>query len=159
MDSLTVENISKSYNSYRAVDGISFTIPDNDLFGLLGPNGAGKTTTMRMIMNIIVPDSGHIRILGNPFQEEIKDRIGYLPEERGLYPKMKLWSHLQFLGEMKGMSSAAARKSALEWLERFDLISWANHRIQELSKGMQQKVQFIGTILHSPDFIIVDEPL
>lgn len=158
MDSLTVENISKSYNSYRAVDGISFTIPDNDLFGLLGPNGAGKTTTMRMIMNIIVPDSGHIRILGNPFQEEIKDRIGYLPEERGLYPKMKLWSHLQFLGEMKGMSSAAARKSALEWLERFDLISWANHRIQELSKGMQQKVQFIGTILHSPDFIIVDEP-
>jgi len=158
MDSLTVENISKSYDSHRAVDDISFGIPDTDLFGLLGPNGAGKTTTMRMIMNIIVPDSGRITILGNPFQEEIKDRIGYLPEERGLYPKMKLWNHLQFLGEMKGMTPTAARKSSLEWLERFDLIPWANHRIQELSKGMQQKAQFIGTILHSPDLIIVDEP-
>jgi len=158
MDILTVENISKSYDSYRAVDQISFAIRDNDLFGLLGPNGAGKTTTMRMIMNIIVPDTGKIKILGNPFEEKIKNRFGYLPEERGLYPKMKLWSQLQFLGEMKGMTSAVAKKSALEWLERFGLISWANHRIQELSKGMQQKVQFIATILHSPDFIIMDEP-
>ena len=158
MDSLVVENIAKSYDSHRAVDRISFTIHENDLFGLLGPNGAGKTTTMRMIMNIIVPDSGEIKILGYPFKEKIKNQIGYLPEERGLYPKMKLWSQLQFLGEMKGMTSAAARKSAFEWLERFDLNSWANHRIQELSKGMQQKVQFIGTILHSPDFIIMDEP-
>jgi ABC-2 type transport system ATP-binding protein len=158
MDSLVVRNICKSYNSHRAVDQISFTIRNNDLFGLLGPNGAGKTTTMRMIMNIIVPDTGEIRILGYPLTEKIKDQLGYLPEERGLYPKMKLWSQLQFLGEMKGMTSAAAKKSAMEWLERFDLLSWANHRIQELSKGMQQKVQFISTILHSPDLIIVDEP-
>jgi ABC-2 type transport system ATP-binding protein len=158
MDSLVVENIAKSYNSHRAVDQMSFTIRDNDLFGLLGPNGAGKTTTMRMIMNIIVPDAGKIKIFGYPFEEKVKDRIGYLPEERGLYPKMKLWSQLQFLGEIKGMTSADAKKSAMEWLERFDLVSWANHRIQELSKGMQQKVQFISTILHSPDLIIVDEP-
>jgi len=158
MTSLIVDNVSKSFNSFQAVDRISFSIENNRLFGLLGPNGAGKTTTMRMIMNIIVPDSGTIKILGQLFHEKLKNRIGYLPEERGLYPKMKLLAHLQFLGEMKSMSSAVAKKTASEWLERFELESWADKRIHSLSKGMQQKVQFIGAIIHSPDLLIVDEP-
>lgn len=157
-ENLAVEKICKSFDDFRAVDQISFSIYDNDLFGLLGPNGAGKTTTMRMIMNIIAPDSGKIRIFGKLFESHMKNRIGYLPEERGLYSKMKLVNHLQFLGEMKGIASSSARKTAYQWLEKFDLSSWASRRIQELSKGMQQKVQFIGTILHSPDLIIMDEP-
>ncbi|MBN2367107.1 MAG: ATP-binding cassette domain-containing protein [Calditrichaeota bacterium] len=158
MNSLILDRISKSYNTFRAVDRVSFAIGDGQLFGLLGPNGAGKTTTMRMIMNIIVPDSGKIVILGQSFRESLKNKIGYLPEERGLYPKMKLVSHLQFLGEMKGMEAAKAKKKAYEWLERFQLGKWAGDRIQNLSKGMQQKVQFIGAVIHSPELLIVDEP-
>ncbi len=158
MEIISVQNISKSYDEFRAVDGVSFAIEEGRMFGLLGPNGAGKTTTMRMIMNIIIPDEGRIQLFGQPFTDELKDRIGYLPEERGLYPKMKLLPHLQFLGEMKGLSTQEARSRALEWLERFELLKWANNKIQDLSKGMQQKVQFIGTILHEPDLIIVDEP-
>lgn len=158
MLTLVIEQVSKSYNDFKAVKQVSFSVGEGSLFGLLGPNGAGKTTTMRMIMNIIVPDSGQIRLFGMPFSEEVKDRIGYLPEERGLYPKMKLLAHLQFLAEMKGLSSANARNTALKWLERFDLLQWSNNKIQDLSKGMQQKVQFIGTILHDPELLIVDEP-
>ncbi len=158
MEAIAVKAITKYYDGFKAVDGVSFSIEPGILFGLLGPNGAGKTTTMRMIMNIIVPDRGEIRILGEPFRESLKDRIGYLPEERGLYPKMKLLDHLQFLGEMKGLSASEAKKRALQWLERFELDRWAHKKIQELSKGMQQKVQFIGTIMHSPDLIIMDEP-
>ncbi len=158
MERLIVDHISKSYDSFRAVDDVSFTIEDGQLFGLLGPNGAGKTTTMRMTMNIIVPDSGKIMILGQPFRENLKNRVGYLPEERGLYPKMKLLAHLQFLGEMKGMKTAAARNRAGEWLEKFDLQQWADEKVQNLSKGMQQKAQFIGAIIHAPDLLIVDEP-
>ncbi len=158
METLRVSNITKSYDDFKAVDGVSFSIHSGHIFGLLGPNGAGKTTTMRMIMNIIIPDRGTVEIFGQPFREEIKDRIGYLPEERGLYPKMKLLPHLQFLGEMKGLSGQKARKLAEEWLERFDLMKWGNNKVQDLSKGMQQKVQFIGTIMHSPELLIVDEP-
>ncbi len=158
MDILNVQGITKMYDEFRAVDGVSFSIEEGQLFGLLGPNGAGKTTTMRMIMNIIIPDEGKIELFGQPFSDELKDRIGYLPEERGLYPKMKLLAHLQFLGEMKGLSGTEARQKALEWLERFDLLKWADNKIQDLSKGMQQKVQFIGTILHQPQLIIMDEP-
>jgi ABC-2 type transport system ATP-binding protein len=158
MASLILDKVSKSFNSFQAVDRVTFNIGNNSLFGLLGPNGAGKTTTMRMIMNIIVPDSGTITVLGETFHEKLKNRIGYLPEERGLYPKMKLLGHLQFLGEMKGLSSATARKTAANWLDRFELDKWADKRIHNLSKGMQQKVQFIGAILHSPDLLIVDEP-
>ena len=158
MAALLVDKVFKVYEDFKAVDGISFAAEAGKLFGLLGPNGAGKTTTMRMIMNIIVPDSGRIEILGKPFSPELQNKIGYLPEERGLYPKMKLLAHLQFLGEMKGLSGSAAREKAANWLERFDLISWANKKIQDLSKGMQQKVQFIGTIMHDPDLLIVDEP-
>lgn len=158
MDALRVEKVSKNYDGFKAVNNISFMLPEGRMFGLLGPNGAGKTTTMRMIMNIIIPDEGRVEIFGNAFREETKDRIGYLPEERGLYPKMKLLSHLQFLGEMKGLSSSRAKVVAEEWLEKFDLGKWAEHKVQDLSKGMQQKVQFIGTIMHSPDLLIVDEP-
>jgi ABC-2 type transport system ATP-binding protein len=158
MATLFVEQVSKNYEDFKAVDKISFTANAGKLFGLLGPNGAGKTTTMRMIMNIIVPDSGRIEIFGKSFSSELQNKIGYLPEERGLYPKMKLLSHLQFLGEMKGLSGLDAREKASKWLERFELISWANKKIQDLSKGMQQKVQFIGTIMHDPDLLIVDEP-
>ncbi|OPX33678.1 ABC transporter [candidate division KSB1 bacterium 4484_188] len=158
MNALKVEQISKFYDDFKAVDRISFSIQQGSLFGLLGPNGAGKTTTMRMIMNIIIPDEGKIELLGEPFSEKTKDRVGYLPEERGLYPKMKLLAMLQFLGEMKGLSGNQAKKVASQWLERFDLMQWANNKVQDLSKGMQQKVQFIGTIMHSPDLLIVDEP-
>jgi ABC-2 type transport system ATP-binding protein len=158
MASLILDKVSKAFNSFQAVDQVTLDIGNNSLFGLLGPNGAGKTTTMRMIMNIIVPDSGTITVLGKTFHEKLKNRIGYLPEERGLYPKMKLLGHLQFLGEMKGMSATRARKTAADWLDRFELGKWADKRIHNLSKGMQQKVQFIGAILHSPDLLIVDEP-
>jgi ABC-2 type transport system ATP-binding protein len=158
METLRVENISKSFNGLQAVNEISFSINEGRIFGLLGPNGAGKTTAMRLIMNIIIPDSGEIYLFGNSFREQHKNRIGYLPEERGLYPKMKLLDHLQFLGEMKGVKPHKARKLAQEWLERFDLAGRAQKKVQELSKGLQQKVQFIGTILHSPQLLIVDEP-
>ena len=158
MQALKVESVSKTYDSFKAVDKISFSIEEGRMFGLLGPNGAGKTTTMRMIMNIIIPDSGKIFLFDETFKEEHKDIIGYLPEERGLYPKMKLIDHLQFFGEMKGLSSAQSKKLALEWLEKFGLMEWEKKKVNELSKGMQQKVQFIGTIMHSPKLLILDEP-
>lgn len=158
MLTLSVENINKTYDSFRAVKDVSFSIEEGQIFGLLGPNGAGKTTTMRMIMNIIIPDSGIINIFGQPFREEHKNLIGYLPEERGLYPKMKLIDHLQFFGEMKGLTASKAKKVSTQWLQKFDLTEWLNKKVQDLSKGMQQKVQFIGTILHSPDLLILDEP-
>jgi len=158
MYSLEVDRVNKYYDSFHAVKDVSFSIEKGHLFGLLGPNGAGKTTTMRMIMNIIIPDSGSIRLFGEKFQEGHKDQIGYLPEERGLYPKMKLINHLQFLGELKGLSSNKAKEFSLQWLKRFDLSKWQDKKIQELSKGMQQKVQFIGTIIHSPSLLILDEP-
>ncbi|NOX37097.1 MAG: ATP-binding cassette domain-containing protein [Calditrichaeota bacterium] len=155
---LIVDQVSKFYDHFKAVDRVSFQIEAGRMFGLLGPNGAGKTTTMRMIMNIIIPDEGRIEIFGARFQEEHKNQIGYLPEERGLYPKMKVVDHLQFLGEMKGLSAAEARRRAHHWLERFELEKWAEKKVQELSKGMQQKIQFISTIMHDPQLIIMDEP-
>ena len=158
MHALKVESVSKTYDTFKAVDNVSFSIEEGRMFGLLGPNGAGKTTTMRMIMNIIIPDSGKIFLFDETFKEEHKDIIGYLPEERGLYPKMKLIDHLQFFGEMKGLSSAQSKKLALEWLEKFGLMEWEKKKVNELSKGMQQKVQFIGTIMHSPKLLILDEP-
>lgn len=158
MNTVVAENISKSFNSFKAVDRVSFAIRAGSIFGLLGPNGAGKTTTMRMIMNIILPDSGSIHLFGEPFREAHKHRIGYLPEERGLYPKMKVLDHLQFLGEMKGLEPGEAKKQALQWLERFELADRAPKKVQELSKGLQQKVQFIAAIIHAPELLIVDEP-
>jgi len=158
MDFLNVEHITKSFDTFKAVNQASFKVSEGMIYGLLGPNGAGKTTTMRMIMNIIIPDSGKIEIFGESFNESHKNRIGYLPEERGLYSKMKLLSHLQFFGELRGLSASKSKKIASEWLERFNLGEWSNRKVQDLSKGMQQKVQFIGIILHQPDLLIIDEP-
>ncbi|NIV16121.1 MAG: ATP-binding cassette domain-containing protein, partial [Aliifodinibius sp.] len=155
---LNLDRVSKTYDEFKAVNEVSFDLGEGKMFGLLGPNGAGKTTTMRMIMNIIIPDSGSIRIFGDTFKERFKNLIGYLPEERGLYPKMKLLDHLQFLGEMKGLSAFDARTLSLAWLERFDLTNRINRKVQELSKGLQQKVQFIATVMHSPKLLILDEP-
>lgn len=158
MHTLQVENVSKTYDKFKAVTDISFSLEEGNMFALLGPNGAGKTTTMRMIMNIILPDSGSIRLFGETFQESHKNRIGYMPEERGLYGKMKVLDQIQFLGEMKGMTPAQAKKTGMDWLEKFSLTDRANKKVHELSKGMQQKVQFIGTVVHSPDLMIIDEP-
>jgi ABC-2 type transport system ATP-binding protein len=128
------------------------------VFGLLGPNGAGKTTTLRMIMNITIPDSGEIRVLGEPSTGGVSRRIGYLPEERGLYRKMRVLDHLVFLGEIHGLKRATARQRAEEWLERLALIEWKGRKVEELSKGMQQKIQFIGCVIHDPSVLILDEP-
>ncbi|MCD6379379.1 ATP-binding cassette domain-containing protein [bacterium] len=133
-------------------------IEPGGIYGLLGPNGAGKSTTIRMIMGIIQPDDGEIMLFDEPFNEKAKEKIGYLPEERGLYRRMKVLDHLVFLGEIKGIKADVARKRAMEWLERVDLKDWADKNVDALSKGMQQKVQFISTILHDPELVILDEP-
>lgn len=158
MPALSVDNIVKRYDKFTAVDGVSFNIAEGSMFGLLGPNGAGKSTTMRMIMNIIRPDEGHINLFGEPFTEASKNTVGYLPEERGLYQKMKILDVLQFLGEMKGLNGSDAKERSLFWLERFDMSDRAERKVEELSKGLQQNIQFISTVLHKPKLLIVDEP-
>jgi ABC-2 type transport system ATP-binding protein len=158
MNVLEVESISKKFGQFTAVDRVSFALKEGVVFGLLGPNGAGKTTTLRMIMNIIIPDSGRIAIFGQPDPKIINERIGYLPEERGLYRKMKVGELLLFLSELKSMEKKEATKRVNVWLERFEMQDWKNKKIEELSKGMQQKIQFVGTILHQPSLLILDEP-
>jgi ABC-2 type transport system ATP-binding protein len=155
---LELVNITKRYDALTAVDSLSLRIDPGGIYGLLGPNGAGKTTTIRMIMGVIEPDEGEVRIFGEPFTERIKDSIGYLPEERGLYRKMKILEHLVFLGEIKGLAAGIARERGKKWLERLDLGAWADKTVESLSKGMQQKVQFIATVLHEPKLILLDEP-
>jgi ABC-2 type transport system ATP-binding protein len=155
---LAVDKITKRFDSFTAVDALSMHVPAGTMYGLLGPNGAGKTTAIRMIMNITIPDSGRVEILGQPMSEELKEHIGYLPEERGLYPKMKIHETLLFFGEIKGMSSTAARERTDYWLRRMDLLAWKEKKVNELSKGMQQKIQFIATIMNDPELIILDEP-
>lgn len=155
---LAIENISKRYGDFYAVKQLSFQIAPGTIYGLLGPNGAGKTTTIRMVMNIIIPDEGKIEVLGQKMDEDMKTRIGYLPEDRGLYPKMKVGEQLQFLAALKGIPPSPARRIIQEWMERFDLTEWKLKKTEELSKGMQQKMQFIATIIHSPELIILDEP-
>jgi ABC-2 type transport system ATP-binding protein len=155
---LELKDIRKSYGDFKAVAGVSMAVPAGSIFGLLGPNGAGKTTTIRMIMDIIAPDSGEIRIFGKPRSEGDLRRIGYLPEERGLYRKMTVFDQLLFLAEIRGLKRRDATPEIERWLERFELASWAKKKIEELSKGMQQKVQLIGTVLHKPDILILDEP-
>ena len=160
---IEIDNAVKRYAEHVAVRDLSLRIPRGAVYGLLGPNGAGKTTTIRMILNIIAPDSGSIRILGRPATDStITDRIGYLPEERGLYRKMQVRRVLRFLAELKGMNARDADARIDSWLERFDLKTadkdWGLSKIDELSRGMQQKVQFIGTLLHDPDLVILDEP-
>ncbi|HUQ18500.1 MAG TPA: ATP-binding cassette domain-containing protein [Gemmatimonadaceae bacterium] len=160
---IEIDNVVKRYAEHVAVRDLSLRVPRGSVYGLLGPNGAGKTTTIRMILNIIAPDEGSIRILGVPSNDQrITDRIGYLPEERGLYRKMQVRRVLRFLAELKGVPRATADERISEWLERLDLKTadkdWGLSKIDELSRGMQQKVQFIGTLLHDPDLVILDEP-
>jgi len=155
---ITIRDVAKSFGEFRAVDGITLDIPLGDIFGFLGPNGAGKTTTIRMIMDILRPDSGEIRVLGSMPDDGVKDRVGYLPEERGLYRKMKVIEMLEFQGAIKGMAPAAARKAASSWLDRLELGDWKEKKVEELSKGMQQKAQFVASVLAKPDLLILDEP-
>ncbi len=155
---LELDHLVKDFDNKRAVDNISFTLRQGEILGLLGPNGAGKTTTLRMILNIIMPDSGSIKILGEHFSEKMKERIGFLPEERGLYRKMKVSETLQFFGELKGMKKEVIKIKGAELLKKFDLEAYEDKKVEELSKGMAQKLQFITTILHSPELLILDEP-
>ncbi|HEX4496753.1 MAG TPA: ATP-binding cassette domain-containing protein [Thermoanaerobaculia bacterium] len=155
---LELRNVRKAYGSFVAVDGVSMAVPAGSIFGLLGPNGAGKTSTIRMIMNITAPDSGEIQIFGHPRSAEDLRRIGYLPEERGLYRKMTVMDQLVFLGEIRGLKGPQLAADIRNWLDRVELAQWSKSKIEELSKGMQQKVQLIGTVLHKPDLLILDEP-
>lgn len=155
---LELEHVSKSYGALLAVNDLSLRIPRGTVFGLLGPNGAGKTTTIRMVMRITLPDQGTIRLGGVALDDLLRERIGYLPEERGLYRKMKVLDHLAFLGEVRGLTVSEARARASGWLERLGLGEKAGQVVEELSKGMQQKVQFAGAVIHSPELVILDEP-
>lgn len=158
MYALEVQHLSKSFDSLKAVDDVSFTIPEGSVFGLIGRNGAGKTTTIRMMMNIYLPDSGEVILRGSQIGQEFKDKVGYLPEERGLYKKMKVLETLLFFAELKGKTGKDVENKALEYLNRFELSDRKNSKLEDLSKGNQQKVQFITTVLHDPEFIILDEP-
>ena len=155
---LLLEGVSKSYDAVRAVDGLSLAVPRGAVYGLLGPNGAGKTTTIRMIMRITLPDAGRLLLGGEPITDDVRERIGYLPEERGLYRKMKVLDHLAFLAEVRGLARPEARRRARAWLERLGLAEKAGAKVEELSKGMQQKVQFAGAVIHDPELVILDEP-
>lgn len=156
--SLVVENITKRFASVLAVDKLSMEIPRGTMFGLLGPNGAGKTTTVRVILSIIKPDDGRVTWNGKPFGRHQSTRFGYLPEERGLYPKMRVHDHLVFLGEINGLDKAEASKRATAWMERFGIAEYARRKVDELSKGNQQKVQIIAALLHEPEIVFLDEP-
>ncbi len=158
MSRLIVDTVTKRYGAHLAVDGVSFEVEPGRIFGVLGPNGAGKTSTIRMITYITSPDEGRITFGGEPVGPASQQRMGYLPEERGLYRKMKVGEQLVYLGQLKGLSKSEARDAARRWLDRFDARSWASKKVEELSKGMQQKVQFIATILHDPQLLIFDEP-
>lgn len=155
---LTLKHINKSFNQTKAVQDLNLEIAPGSVFGLLGPNGAGKSTTIRMIMDIIKPDSGEILLEGHLIQKSDYDRIGYLPEERGLYQKSKLKETISYFAELKGQSILESRKRAEEYLKRFDLMEYSDRKIQELSKGNQQKVQFIISIISDPKLVILDEP-
>jgi ABC-2 type transport system ATP-binding protein len=156
--SLRVENVTKRFGEFTAVDDLSFSVRAGRVFGFLGPNGAGKTTTIRMIVGITAPDEGHIELFGHRMSAEMQDRIGYLPEERGLYKKMKIVDQLRYFAALKSVPAADADKRIDFWLDRMDLGEWKKKKTTDLSKGMQQKIQFISTVLHNPDLLILDEP-
>ena len=158
MNVLEIKNLCKSFGDVKAVDDASFVIPEGSVFGLIGRNGAGKTTTIRMMMNIFLPDSGEVILRGAKIGQDFNTKVGYLPEERGLYKKMSVLETLLFFAEVKGKNRKDIKKTALNYLERFQLSDRKNSKIEELSKGNQQKIQFITTVLHDPDFIILDEP-
>jgi ABC-2 type transport system ATP-binding protein len=158
MNVVELRGATKRFDEFVAVRDLSFEVRQGTVFGLLGPNGAGKTTSIRMIVNIFAPDSGDVLVFGQHVSNELQQRIGYLPEERGLYKKMKVGEQLVFFGSLKGLSRDVAEARADDWLKRMGLSDWKNKKAIELSKGMQQKVQFIATVLHDPDFLILDEP-
>jgi ABC-2 type transport system ATP-binding protein len=155
---IELTHVRKTYDEFVAVDDLTFGISEGAVFGLLGPNGAGKTSTIRMMIGITAPDSGEIRLFGKPFERASLRKVGYLPEERGLYRKMKVLDQLVFLGELHGMDAALARKKSLDWCQRLEISEKLDSKVEELSKGMQQKIQFIAALLHDPQFIIMDEP-
>lgn len=155
---LRVENVSKSFGDFTAVEDLSINVRAGRIFGFLGPNGAGKTTTIRMIVGITYPDSGTIELFGKRVSPTVQDRIGYLPEERGLYKKMKVQDQLRYFAALKGVSQKEADKRIDFWLDRMQLSEWKTKKTTDLSKGMQQKIQFIATVLHDPDLLILDEP-
>jgi ABC-2 type transport system ATP-binding protein len=158
MNLLEVDRVNKFYGNFKAVDDVSFNVSRGKIFGLLGPNGAGKTSMIRMINHITAPDSGSITIAGQSVSEKTQSMVGYLPEERGLYKKMKVGEQLMYLVRLRGLSKDEARNSIRYWLQRFDAESWIGKEVGELSKGMQQKIQFIAAIAHSPELYIFDEP-
>jgi ABC-2 type transport system ATP-binding protein len=158
MDIIEIQNITKDYASHRALDDVSINIPKGCIFGLLGPNGAGKTSLIRIINQITGPDQGRVLFDGQPLGEKHIARIGYLPEERGLYKKMKVGEQLLYLAQLKGLSRKEAMEKLKTWFVKFDIKTWWDKSVSDLSKGMQQKVQFVSTVLHEPDLIILDEP-
>jgi len=153
-----LRGVNKAFGSNQAVRDLDFELPRGTVCGLLGPNGAGKTTAIRIMLDILGPDSGTVELLGEPVSADVREKVGYLPEERGMYQKMKVGEQLTFFGEIKGMSHGDARRESMRWLERLELDDRADDRVDSLSKGMQQKVQFIATILHDPELLILDEP-
>jgi len=155
---ISLRGVVKAFGDFRAVDDVTLDIPAGGIFGLLGPNGAGKSTTIRMIMDIIRPDTGTITVLGKPAPENVRNHVGYLPEERGLYKKMKVLDVLEFQGSLKGKSPKDARVEAKTWLEKLEIADWADKKVEELSKGMQQKIQFAAAVLGKPPILILDEP-
>ncbi len=158
MAHIELSHVAKSFGAARAVVDVSFDVQPGEIFGLLGPNGAGKTTTIRVLLDLFKPDSGTVAVLGGPMTEAKKDRIGYMPEERGLYQDVAVEPCLVYLATLKGVPAAEARQRLAHWLERFDLAAHKSKKMKELSKGMQQKAQVIATLLHRPDLVIVDEP-
>jgi ABC-2 type transport system ATP-binding protein len=155
---LEARNLRKQFSTVVAVDDVSFSINRGEIFGLIGPNGAGKTTTIRIILNILEPEKGTVTYDGKPFSDAVRNSIGFLPEERGLYRKSTVLDTILYFGELRGVKRAAGRQRALKWLERFELISYRDRKVEELSKGNQQKIQFITTILNEPDLVVLDEP-
>jgi ABC-2 type transport system ATP-binding protein len=155
---LELNGVSKRYGAFTAVDDISFAIPSGSIYGFLGPNGAGKTTTIRMILDILKPDAGSIRILGESCALNVRHRIGYLPEEKGLYKKMRVWSIISYFATLKGMEKKTAKARAFELLERYGLKDYAEAKVESLSKGMGQKVQVLSAVAHNPELVILDEP-
>jgi len=158
MEAVVLERVSKSFGDARAVDALDLVVPTGQIAGFIGPNGAGKTTTMRMILSILVPDSGALRVLGQPRATDCQDRIGYLPEERGLYKKMRVGAFLAYMARLKGVRDKDLRGNIERWLARLELEGAYGKRCEELSKGMQQKVQFAAAVLHEPDLLVLDEP-
>jgi ABC-2 type transport system ATP-binding protein len=158
MPAVDLSHISKSFGTVKAVDDVSFSVEKGEIFGLLGPNGAGKTTSLRVLLDIFKPESGSVSILDGPMNESKKDRIGYMPEERGLYQDIPLDRCLAYLGSLKGLSPSEVKRRSAGYLERFDLVAYKTKKVKELSKGMQQKAQVIATLLHQPELLIVDEP-